>query len=69
MTTICFGGTERTTTYVIYEEDGEYIAQVNNHSEIMKVERFPQLPPAKMWVNRMLDTCCCEQNEIDRFNF
>ena len=69
MTTICFGGTERDVSFIIYEEEGEYIAQVDNHREMLKIEKFQQLSPAKKWVNRMLDRCCCEQNEIDRFNF
>jgi hypothetical protein len=69
MATVCLGGTENDVSFLIYEDEGEYIAQIINHRESMKIETFPKLSPAKKWVNRMLDTCCCEQNEIDRFNF
>ena len=67
MASVCFGGTENDITYTIYEEEGEYIATVNNHAEI-KTEVFPGVAIAKKWVNRMLDDCCGEKNEIDRFN-
>ena len=69
MTTICFGGKEREASFVIYEVEGESIAQVNTHRETLKTEKVHNISPAKKWVNMMLDTCCCEQNEIDRFNF
>lgn len=69
MTTICLGGSERDVSFLIYEEEGEYIAQVNNHKETAKIETFQTLPPAKKWVNKMLNTCCHERNEIDRFSF
>jgi len=67
MTTVCYGGTERDISYVIYEEEGDYIATIDNHRELM-IETFPRLQTAQKWVNRILDICCSEQNEIDRFN-
>ena len=66
MRTICHGGTERNISYVIYEEYGDYIATIDNHKEHL-TETFPQLTAAKKWVNRILDICWSEQNEIDRF--
>ena len=68
MTTVCLGGVENNIPYVVYEEEGEYIAEVGNHRESIKTETFPEVSAAKKWVNRMLDVCCSEQNEIDRFN-
>lgn len=67
MTTVCYGGTERNISYVIYEDEGDYIATIDNHKEQL-TETFHKLYPAQQWVNRILDLCCCEQNEIDRFN-
>ncbi len=67
MTTVCHGGIERNISYVIYEDDGEYIATVDNHQEQL-TQTFPNLKPAQKWVNRIIDICCSEQNEIDRFN-
>ena len=67
MTTVCYGGTERNISYVIYEEEGDYIATIDNHKEQL-TETFSKLYPAQRWVNRILDLCCSEQNEIDRFN-
>ena len=67
MATICFGGTEKDIIYLIYEEEGEYIATIDNHKEL-KTETFPCPAPAKKWINRMLDNCNSEQNEIDRFS-
>lgn len=67
MGTVCIGGVENNITYTIYEEeDGEYIATVNNHKET-KTRTFPVASTAKKWVNRMIDGCCSEKNEIDRF--
>jgi len=68
MITVGFGGTKNDVSYVIYEEEGEYIAKVDNHKDTPKVETFPQIATAKKWVNRMLDVCCREQDEIDRFS-
>ena len=34
MTTVCFVGTEKDVTYIIYEEEGEYIATIDNHKEL-----------------------------------
>jgi len=68
MGTVCIGGIDKDITYTIYEdEDGEYIATVKNHKEL-KTETFHKPAPAKKWINRMLDKCNSEQNEIDRFN-
>ena len=68
MGTVCIGGVEKNISYSIYEdEEGEYIATVNDHKEI-KTETFARVSPAKKWINRMLDNCCSEKNEIDRFN-
>ena len=65
MATVCLGGKERNISYLIYEEEGEYIATVNDHKEQPKIETFPHPSPAKKWVNRMLDNCHSKQNEID----
>lgn len=68
MGTVCIGGVEKNITYSIYEdEEGEYVATVNNHKEV-KTETFSCVSPAKKWINRMLDNCSSEKNEIDRFN-
>jgi hypothetical protein len=66
MTTVCFGGVEKNIPYVVYEEEGEYIAEVGDNRESLKTETFPEAKAAKKWVNRMLDVCCRERNEIDR---
>lgn len=67
MGTIGYGGTVQNISYVIYEEAGDYIATIDNHKEHL-TETFPRLAAAQLWVNRILDVCCSEQNEIDRFN-
>lgn len=68
MTTVFVGGVEKDITYTIYEDaEGEYIATVQNHREL-KTETFHHPNPAKKWINRMLDKCNSEQNEIDRFS-
>jgi len=67
METVCFAGIENNITYSIYEDEGEYIATVNDHKDI-KTKTFPASSTAKKWINRMLDDCCSEKNEIDRFS-
>lgn len=68
MGTVCLGGVENHVSYVIYEEEGEYIAKVDDKRQEVKSQTFPKMNPAKKWVSRMIDVCCREQDEIDRFS-
>lgn len=68
MGTVCLGGVENHVSYVIYEEEGEYIAKVDDKRQEVKSQTFPKMNTAKKWVSRMIDVCCREQDEIDRFS-
>jgi len=65
METLGFCGIENGITYSVHEDDGEYIATINNHKEV-ETKKFPKASTAKKWVNRMLDDSK-GKNESDRF--